>query len=1242
MSTNSNYRIFVEKKADFQVEANSLKNELSHNLNITIESLRLINVYDVFNIDAELLKKAEQSVFSEQVTDNVMRDFNINAKRYFAIEYLPGQFDQRADSAMQCLSLLDPKTEAVVKSGKLIIVDDGVSEADLNRIKHYCINAVEAREKDMSVFSLSEKVDVADVPVHEDFVNWSPAKLEEFRAQLGLAMSAEDLLFIQKYFREDEKRNPTDTEIKLLDTYWSDHCRHTTFETELTKITFTPSNFQEQIQAAYERYLELRRAVYKDRVKPQTLMDMASINGKYERMSGNLEDMEVSEENNACSIYVNVDIDGKIEPWLLMYKNETHNHPTEIEPFGGAATCVGGAIRDPLSGRSYVYQALRVTGAGDINAPMSATLEGKLPQSVISKTAASGYSSYGNQIGLATTHVREIYHPNYQAKRLEIGAVVGAAPKDHVRRESPQPGDVVIMFGGRTGRDGIGGATGSSKEHNEKSLDTCAAEVQKGNAPEERKIQHLFRRPEVTRLVKKSNDFGAGGVSVAIGELADGLKINLDSVRTKYKGLNGTEIAISESQERMSVVVDKNDVETFFNYCREENIEANIIAYVTDDNRLTMTWRGKTIVDLSRDFINTNGVRQATEVVINAVPDDVLANPAEPESKASISDQFIHCLTNPNVASQKGLIEMFDATIGATTVLMPFGGKNQLTEAQASVQKLPVLHGHTNTASIMAFGYNPFIAMKSPFHASIYAILESMSKIVATGADYQKIRFTFQEYFEKMGHEPARWGKPCAAMLGSVWMLNEFRLASLGGKDSMSGTFKNLNVPPTFVSFAITTEDANKVISPEFKKKGNHIYLIKNKINQSLPDVEHTKKVFSFMRENILNGKIVSAFTPQFGGVAEALAKMSFGNDLGFNIKTDIKLFEYNYGSFVVETTASLAADFATELGLVDDEFIVNGEKISKADCLAAWRGVYQKTYPEIAENETASTGEEFTAKAQNVTYAPAEKVAKPKVILPVFPGTNCDYDTAKAFEDAGAETRIFVLRNLNETEINQSIDELAAAIRESQILALSGGFSLGDEPDGSGKFIANVLNNAKIKAAVNDLLDRKCLILGICNGFQALVKSGLLPYGKLGEVTPKSPTLYRNNINRHISRLVRTRIATTKSPWLQSFQVGDVHNIAVSHGEGKFVVSKEMAKHLFENGQVAFQYCDENGNPSMSPYDNPNGSFYAIEGIVSDNGLILGKMGHSERKGENLYKNIDGNKTQDIFANAVAYFRGK
>lgn len=1231
-------RIFVEKKENFRVEAEQLRNDLNNNLNLNIQQLRLINLYDIFNINEELFEKAKKSVFSEPVTDDIFDTIDLQDKIYFATEFLPGQFDQRADSAMQCVSLLDPQSNVTIKSAKLIIVDN-VTEPDLKRIKKYCINEVEAREKDLSVLDASETINIAKIPVFEGFINYSKEEIADFLQKMSLAMSLEDLLFIQDYFKNEEHRNPTETEIKVLDTYWSDHCRHTTFETELSNITFEPSTFSEQLQNAYNQYLELRNYVHNGR-KPMTLMDMATLCGKSERKLGNLDDMEVSDEINACSVYVDVDVDGKLEKWLLMFKNETHNHPTEIEPFGGASTCVGGAIRDPLSGRSYVYQAMRVTGAGNITESLDQTMEGKLPQRVISKTAAHGYSSYGNQIGLACTHVREIYHDGYKAKRLEIGAVVGAVPADAVRREQPEPGDVVIMFGGRTGRDGIGGATGSSKEHTESSLEICAAEVQKGNAPEERKIQHLFRNPEVTRLVKKSNDFGAGGVSVAIGELADGLDIDLNAVKTKYKGLNGSELAISESQERMSVVVDKNDVDKFFDFCRLENIEATIIAYITDDNRLKIKWNGEYIVNLSRDFINTSGVRQKTNVKVDSIPDNIL-EPLAVNGK-TMEEKVCNLMSNRNVASQKGMIEMFDSTIGATTVMMPFGGKYQLTESQAGVQKLPVRYGTTDTASILTFGYNPFISEKSPFHGSQFAILESIAKIVATGGDYKKIRFTFQEYFEKLGKDELRWGKPFSALLGAVYLQNAFHLPSIGGKDSMSGTFKDKHVPPTLVSFAIATEKASKLISPEFKKAGNYIYLLKHQLlNPVQINVEQLKKLFDFIYNQIQNGKIISAFTLQFGGIMEALAKMSFGNDLGFNIDTKENLFDYGYGSFVVETEQPLEYPDAILLGRVADEFVVNGEKLDKVNILAAWRGTFNAIYPEMVPNKFQEKAIDTKAVVNtNQELKPQQPTNEPFVVLPVFPGTNCDYDTARAFEKAGAKTEIFVFRNLNEKEINDSIDELATLIDKAHILALSGGFSSGDEPDGSGKFIANILNNQKIKDAIERLLAKNHLILGICNGFQALIKSGLLPYSQIGSVTESAPTLYRNDINRHLSHITKTVVCSVNSPWLKSFQVGDVHHVAISHGEGKFVVSETMAQELFANGQVAFRYCDFEGNPTMQMEHNPNGSHYAIEGIVSKCGKILGKMGHSERKGENLYKNIYGNKEQDLFANAVNYFK--
>lgn len=1231
-------RIFVEKKENFRVEAEQLRNDLNNNLNLNIQQLRLINLYDIFNINEELFEKAKKSVFSEPVTDDIFDTIDLQDKIYFATEFLPGQFDQRADSAMQCVSLLDPQSNVTIKSAKLIIVDN-VTEPDLKRIKKYCINEVEAREKDLSVLDASETINIAKIPVFEGFIDYSKEEIADFLQKMSLAMSLEDLLFIQDYFKNEEHRNPTETEIKVLDTYWSDHCRHTTFETELSNITFEPSTFSEQLQNAYNQYLELRNYVHNGR-KPMTLMDMATLCGKSERKLGNLDDMEVSDEINACSVYVDVDVDGKLEKWLLMFKNETHNHPTEIEPFGGASTCVGGAIRDPLSGRSYVYQAMRVTGAGNITESLDQTMEGKLPQRVISKTAAHGYSSYGNQIGLACTHVREIYHDGYKAKRLEIGAVVGAVPADAVRREQPEPGDVVIMFGGRTGRDGIGGATGSSKEHTESSLEICAAEVQKGNAPEERKIQHLFRNPEVTRLVKKSNDFGAGGVSVAIGELADGLDIDLNAVKTKYKGLNGSELAISESQERMSVVVDKNDVDKFFDFCRLENIEATIIAYITDDNRLKIKWNGEYIVNLSRDFINTSGVRQKTNVKVDSIPDNIL-EPLAVNGK-TMEEKVCNLMSNRNVASQKGMIEMFDSTIGATTVMMPFGGKYQLTESQAGVQKLPVRYGTTDTASILTFGYNPFISEKSPFHGSQFAILESIAKIVATGGDYKKIRFTFQEYFEKLGKDELRWGKPFSALLGAVYLQNAFHLPSIGGKDSMSGTFKDKHVPPTLVSFAIATEKASKLISPEFKKAGNYIYLLKHQLlNPVQINVEQLKKLFDFIYNQIQNGKIISAFTLQFGGIMEALAKMSFGNDLGFNIDTKENLFDYGYGSFVVETEQPLEYPDAILLGRVADEFVVNGEKLDKTRILAAWRGTFNAIYPEMVPNKFQEKAIDTKAVVNtNQELKPQQPTNEPFVVLPVFPGTNCDYDTARAFEKAGAKTEIFVFRNLNEKEINDSIDELATLIDKAHILALSGGFSSGDEPDGSGKFIANILNNQKIKDAIERLLAKNHLILGICNGFQALIKSGLLPYSQIGSVTESAPTLYRNDINRHLSHITKTVVCSVNSPWLKSFQVGDVHHVAISHGEGKFVVSEAMAQELFANGQVAFRYCDFEGNPTMQMEHNPNGSHYAIEGIVSKCGKILGKMGHSERKGENLYKNIYGNKEQDLFANAVNYFK--
>ena len=1067
---------------------------------------------------------------------------------------------------------------------------------------------------------------------------------------MGLAMNADDLGEVVKYFTE-EGRDPNETELRILDTYWSDHCRHTTFTTELEEYGVEDSFAKEEIDGTLKLYLRLRKELGREG-KGLNLMDMATIGGRYLRSIGKLDDMEVSEENNACSIYVDVEVDGRLEKWLLMFKNETHNHPTEIEPFGGAATCLGGAIRDPLSGRSYVYQAMRVTGAGDIYKPVAETLPGKLPQCVITRKAAHGYSSYGNQIGLATTHVREIYDEGYTAKRLEVGAVVGAVKADKVRRESPVPGDIVLLLGGRTGRDGIGGATGSSKEHTEESLETCGSEVQKGNAPEERKLQRLFRRPEVTSLIKKSNDFGAGGVSVAIGELTDGLDIYLDRVPVKYSGLNSTELAISESQERMSVVVAPEDAERFKEYCRSENVEVTHVADVTDTRRMRMYNGGRLVVDLKRSFIDSAGARHYAKACIGAVED---IDPFRREvAGESLKDKLNNNLKDPNVVSQKGLIEMFDSTIGRSTVLMPYGGELQLTETQVSVQKLPT-DGYTDTASIMAFGFNPVISKWSPYHGAAYSMVEACAKVVAAGGHYEKMRFSCQEYFERMTHDPKVWGKPMSALLGSLKMQIELGLPSIGGKDSMSGTFEHINVPPTLISFGITTVDANKVISPELKWEGNQLYLIKHTPRADrMPDVDQLKKNWAYVTEQIEAGNIVSAWAVGFGGVAEALCKMSFGNAFGVDVKiSENELFDYSYGSIVVESEGSLDFENAEYLGLVtsgvDDCLRINAKNIPMADLVESAFAGYERVYPATSKPvmkrllpKGAEGVKPYKAKKADLKYK-GEKVAEPIAYLPVFPGTNCDYDTAKAFRKAGAKVEMSVFRNLTTQDIFDSIAEMKANIEKCHILAFCGGFSAGDEPDGSGKFIANVLNNKDIAEAIEGLIARGGLILGICNGFQALVKSGLLPYGHLGCVTKDSPTLFRNDINRHISQIACTRLATVNSPWLSGLKIGDTFSIAVSHGEGKFVVNEELAKELFENGQVAFQYADpiDNAVTMESPY-NPNGSYYAIEGIISRDGRILGKMGHTERYENNLFKNIVSEKEQPLFDNAVRYFRGE
>ena len=1231
----SNYRIFVEKRPRFRVEAESLRRELNDNLNLHIAELRLLNIYDLFGFTEELLEKSRYRVFGEVVTDTVSDSCDLEGRKYIAVEFLPGQFDQRAASAIDCVRLIDPSARVNIRSAKLLLFDNGVTDEELARIRHYYINAVESREKDLSRLTDLEHAEVKPVPVLEGFRQMGEEELEPYCKRYGLAMNADDLREVVNYFRR-EGRDPYETELRILDTYWSDHCRHTTFTTHLEDISVEESFVRGDIEESLALYLRIRRELGREQ-KSICLMDLATIGARYLRKHGLLDDLEVSDENNACSVYVDVDVDGRTERWLLQFKNETHNHPTEIEPFGGASTCLGGAIRDPLSGRSYVYQAMRVTGAGNIYQKVSDTLPGKLPQRVITHKAAAGYSSYGNQIGLATTHVREIYHEGYVAKRLEVGAVVGAVKAESVRREKPQPGDVILMLGGRTGRDGIGGATGSSKEHNAKSLETCGSEVQKGNAPEERKLERLFRRPEVTRLIKKSNDFGAGGVSVAIGELADGLDIHLDRVRVKYSGLNATELAISESQERMAVVVEAKDAEEFMKYCREENIEVVQVAEVTDTERMRMYNGDRLVVDLSREFIDSAGARHYAQARIGRVEQ---RDPFRRELPgATLAEKMAANLSDDNVLSQRGLIEMFDSTIGRSTVLMPFGGRTQGSETQVSVQKLPT-DGYTDTASIMAFGYNPFLASWSPYHGAAYAVVEAAAKVVAAGARYNRMRYSYQEYFERMTKNPTSWGKPLGALLGALRMQVELGLPSIGGKDSMSGTFQDINVPPMLMAFGITTVNAGQVISTDFKRPGSRLYLVRHTPRASyMPDTEQLKANFGFVSDCIERGDILSAWSVGFGGVAEGLAKMAFGNRIGAQVKMDEHaLFDYAYGSILVESAVELDYPSAELLGetVADEALIVNGVRMPLDELYRANTEKFATIYPDKGENHAEVVE---TTPERRVFHYEGEAVEHPVAYLPVFPGTNCDYDTAKAFRLAGAEVTTSVLCNLEGDDILRSIQQMKEHISRCHILVLSGGFSAGDEPDGSGKFIVNVLNNAEIAAEIHALLDRGGLILGICNGFQALVKSGLLPYGRLGMVNDSSP-LFRNDINRHVSQIVTTRVASLNSPWLAGFELGELHSIAVSHGEGKFVVSDELAQELFDNGQVAFQYADSEGRATAEAPCNPNGSNFAIEGLISRDGQILGKMGHTERWEENLYKNIAGNREQAIFRNAVNYFR--
>ncbi|HFI0617831.1 TPA: phosphoribosylformylglycinamidine synthase [Streptococcus suis] len=1233
-------RIFVEKKADFQIKAEALLEELVHNLQLTsLSNLRLVQVYDIFNLEEELLEQAIKHIFMEQVTDKALleEELGLESSVYFAIEALPGQFDQRAASSQEALLLLGSRQNVRVHTGQLFILNGNVLEEELAAIKNYLLNPVDSRFKDMESPLLEQEFSVSDssIPNLEFFENYSAEDFAMYKREVGLAMEVEDLLFIQDYFKSIS-RVPTETELKVLDTYWSDHCRHTTFETELRTIDFSASKFQKQLQATYDKYIAMRSELGRSD-KPQTLMDMATIFGRYERVNGRLDDMEVSDEINACSVEIEVDVDGVKEPWLLMFKNETHNHPTEIEPFGGAATCIGGAIRDPLSGRSYVYQAMRISGAGDITQPLTATRDGKLPQQIISKTAAHGYSSYGNQIGLATTYVREYFHPGFVAKRMELGAVIGAAPKENVVREKPVAGDVVILLGGKTGRDGIGGATGSSKVQTVESVETAGAEVQKGNAIEERKIQRLFRNGQVTRLIKKSNDFGAGGVCVAIGELADGLEIDLDKVPLKYAGLNGTEIAISESQERMSVVVRPEDVETFIEACREENIHAVVVAKVTDKPNLVMTWNGQTIVDLERSFLDTNGVR----VVVDAKVVDNAVNLPElrQTSLETLEEDLKTILSDLNHASQKGLQTIFDSSVGRSTVNHPLGGRYQLTPTESSVQKLPVQDGVTTTASVMAQGYNPYLAEWSPYHGAAYAVIEAIARLVATGANWSKARFSYQEYFQRMDKQAERFGQPVAALLGSIEAQIQLGLPSIGGKDSMSGTFEELTVPPTLVAFGVTTADSRKVLSPEFKTTSENIYYLPGQILSEDIDFTFIKSNFETFEKWQNTYSITAASAVKYGGVLESIALMTFGNQIGATIELETveTCLTGQLGGFVFTSTEEISE--AVKIGQTTEEFalVVNGVKLFGQDVQAAFEGKLEEVYPTEFKQNTSI--EDVPAIAKTTIRRAKKKVDVPLVYIPVFPGTNSEYDSAKAFEQAGAQVNLVPFVTLDGKSMEHSVDTMVDNIDKANILFFAGGFSAADEPDGSAKFIVTILRNAKVRSAIDQFIEKGGLIIGICNGFQALVKSGLLPYGNFEEVVETSPTLFYNDANQHVAKMVETRIANVNSPWLSGVQVGDIHAIPVSHGEGKFVVTDEEFEVLRNNGQIFSQYVDFTGQPSMDSKYNPNGSYHAIEGITSANGQIIGKMGHSERYETGLFQNIPGNKDQGLFASAVRYF---
>ena len=1230
------YRIYVEKKPGFDVEAEGLKNELVSLLGIqSLNGVRLLNRYDVEGIDEALFHQCATTVFSEPPVDNTYDTLPQDGGVSFAVEYLPGQFDQRADSAAECIQLISQGERPLVRSAKVYLLQGALTDEQLAEIKKYVINPVEAREaslEEKATLKMEYPVPTA-VAVLEGFNQLEEEGLKEFINKQGLAMDLGDIKFCQEYFRS-EKRDPTITEIKMIDTYWSDHCRHTTFGTILDDVQIDDAVVQE----AFDRYMAMRADLGREN-KPRCMMDLATIGAKELKKQGILKNLDESDEINACTVKIKCDVNGKEEDWLFLFKNETHNHPTEIEPFGGAATCIGGAIRDPLSGRSYVYQAMRVTGAGDPLVPVSQTLPGKLPQRKLVTTAAAGYSSYGNQIGLATGQVNEIYHPGYVAKRMEVGAVVGAVPACNVVREEPAAGDVIILLGGKTGRDGCGGATGSSKSHNVESLSSCGAEVQKGNPPEERKIQRLFRNGDVTRMIKRCNDFGAGGVSVAIGELADGLEIDLDLVPKKYDGLDGTELAISESQERMAVVVAKEDAQKFLDAADRENLMATVVAKVTEQPRLVMFWRGKRIVDLSREFLGSNGAAKYTKVIAKA-----------PAQKAhccknkdlSVKEKFETIMADLNVCSQRGLSDRFDSTIGANTVVMPYGGKTQLTPSQAMVAKIPMLHGETNTCSIMSWGFNPYISDQDQFKGAQLAVVESIAKIIASGGSRSRCWLSFQEYFEKIGTDPEKWGKPFQSLLGGLKAQLELGCAAIGGKDSMSGSFEDIHVPPTLISFAVSTAKVNNVVTDEFKAAGDKVYLLAPEYDENgMPIYENIRKVFDHMESLIASGKVKAVYTLGMKGLGEALCKMSFGNRIGFAAQENLHhLFKPVYGAFVFEASEELDT-FAKLIGCTTEEYTlqINGETVDLQEIQQKWEATLEPVYPRItkAPQETVPTYNYQCVERKTSSI----KLAQPRVLIPVFPGTNCEYDTARAFERAGAKADIVVIRNKTSEQIKESVELIREKIANSQIIAIPGGFSGGDEPEGSAKFIASFFRNPQITEAVMELLkNRDGLMCGICNGFQALVKLGLVPYGEIISTDASCPTLTYNVIDRHQSGLVRTRIASNKSPWLMHTNVGDIHTIAISHGEGRFVASEQLVKQLAENGQIATQYVDLEGNPTEDYRFNPNGSIDAIEGITSPDGRVFGKMGHSERYTNGLYLNVDGDKDQKMFAGAVSYFR--